>query len=36
MESISTELTPEVFFKATNSFIDQLNIKIRLNLKAQN
>lgn len=36
MESISTELTPEVFVKATNSFIDQLSVKIRLSLKAQN
>jgi hypothetical protein len=36
MESICTELTPEIVAKATKSLIDQLSVKIRLELKAQN
>ena len=36
MESVCTELSPEIVAKATKSFIEQLSVKVRLELKAQN
>ena len=36
MESICTELTSDVVAKATKSFIDTQNIKVRIELKLQN
>lgn len=35
MESINTELTPDVIAKAVKSYIEAQNVKVRMELKLQ-